>query len=112
MTVTNEQWIDLCDLASVPPNGAGGAYVVVNRRAYAVFRDGEQVRVVDDACPHAGGSLSAGHLSDGCVLCPWHHWPFDVKTGECPDNPTIKVAAYPARVVGGRVEAQLNSRPL
>ncbi len=68
------------------------------------------VRVMDDRCPHAGGSLSAGHIDDelGCVMCPWHAWPFDPDTGACPDNPAFAVRTYEAKVEDGRVWAKLD----
>ena len=83
--------------------------------ADAVLRLGDAFSVMDDACPHAGGSLSGG-LVDGqmfeapCVICPWHGWPFDVQSGECPDNPSYRVNTYASRVLAGRVEARLNPR--
>lgn len=107
-TTPTDSWTDLCALSDVPK--VGGAYVVHNGRAIAVFRIGDhQARVLDDACPHAGGSLSGGHLHDGCVVCPWHGWPFDAESGRCPDNPKIKVNTYPSRVVDGRVWAKIHA---
>ncbi len=95
-------WIDLCPLAHV--SEAVGFYIVCNGRALAVFRVGPAaVRVFDDVCPHAGASLSAGHLDDDCVVCPWHAWSFDMETGQCPDNPTIKIRVYRTRVWEGQV---------
>ncbi len=104
----NEPWIDLCAIADLPVEG--GHYLVHDGRALALWRlDDKTVRVMDDACPHAGGSLSAGYLDSqsGCVVCPWHAWPFDVKTGLCPDNEALAVRIYPARVDAGRVMAAL-----
>ena len=70
-----------------------------------------QVRVIDDTCPHAGGSLSSGRIMEiegsACVVCPWHAWPFDLESGQCPDNPSVRVRTYPAREVDGRVQAKL-----
>ena len=116
MTPTRKQaWTDLCSAAEVPAEG--GRYVTHGNRALAVFRvpggiGGESFRVMDDACPHAGGSLSAGTLEqqmyDGvCVVCPWHGWAFDVHDGTCPDNEAIRVRVSEARVVDGRVQARL-----
>ena len=31
----------------------------------------------DAHCPHAGASLHAAELSDGCITCPFHGWQFD-----------------------------------
>ena len=105
-------WTDLCALSTLPPEG--GKYVTVGNRPLAVFRapDDGSVAVLDDTCPHAGGSLSNGHLdaATGCVFCPWHAWPFELRSGRCPDNPSIGVGSYPVRIVDGRVQADLGQR--
>jgi len=104
-TTQASEWADLCAVADIPTNG--GKFVQLNKHFLAVFKKGEGVSVIDDTCPHAGGSLASGFVNDGCVHCPWHGWPFKIDDGTCPDNPSIKVKAYTARVVEGRVQAQL-----
>ncbi|MEE9212908.1 MAG: Rieske 2Fe-2S domain-containing protein [Phycisphaeraceae bacterium] len=108
-------WVDLCAWEQVPTGG--GKYVVYQEHPLAVVRVGDDaVRVIDDTCPHAGGSLSAGHIdpalggpgSPGCIVCPWHAWPFDLDSGKCPDNPVLHVRTYPARVANGRVMAKVS----
>jgi nitrite reductase/ring-hydroxylating ferredoxin subunit len=38
-----------------------------------------------DRCPHQSASLSEGSCSaDGFVVCPWHHYGFDVRNGRGP----------------------------
>ena len=54
----SNQWISLCQLDVVPQNT--GKYVVVEKHGYAVFVVNNEVRVIDDNCPHAGASLSGG----------------------------------------------------
>lgn len=99
-------WTDLCAEAEVPANG--GKFVGLKSAALAVFRmEDKSIQVLDDTCPHAGGSLASGYVSQGVVYCPWHAWPFKICSGECPDNPSIKVKVYPVRVVDGRVQAQV-----
>lgn len=101
------RWIDLCDLSAVPAQG--GKYLAIRGFTLAIFRAGPgEVRVIDDTCPHAGGSLSAGRVQDGCIVyCPWHHWPFRLENGRCVDNPNHCVRTYPARVVNDKVQARL-----
>ncbi|MAE68080.1 MAG: hypothetical protein CMJ18_27850 [Phycisphaeraceae bacterium] len=100
-------WIDLCASDDVPARG--GRFVEAASRRLAVFRLATgDFRVLDDVCPHAGGSLSAGYVADDCVICPWHGWPFDVHSGRCPDNSEVGVTTYPSRVVAGRVECRLD----
>jgi nitrite reductase/ring-hydroxylating ferredoxin subunit len=33
-------------------------------------------------CPHRGNPLDGALLWDGAIDCPWHHYTFDVVTGE------------------------------
>lgn len=108
--VIDPHWIDLCALTDLPAEG--GHYVEHDYHAYAVIRlpgksetenPADSLRVMDDHCPHAGGSLSAGAIVEGCVLCPWHAWPFDVNTGICPDAESYRTKVYAVRVEDGRV---------
>jgi nitrite reductase/ring-hydroxylating ferredoxin subunit len=104
-------WLRIIAMDQVRPGM--GRYVETHGRALAVFRDddGDGVTVLDDACPHAGASLSGGAIADGCVICPRHGWMFDLRTGRCPDNPEVGAAFYPARVRDGYVEAALPAQP-
>jgi nitrite reductase (NADH) small subunit len=101
---TEPAWVDLCKVSDIPEKA--GKFVQVNKNYLAVFKtkDGS-VKVIDDICPHAGGSLASGWVQDGCVFCPLHGWPFKLENGECPDNPQIKVATFEARIVDDKVQA-------
>ena len=108
---TDGQWTDLCAVSDIA--ATGGHYVETNDRGLAVFRvEPSRVHVIDNTCPHAGGSLAGGYVDNGCVICPWHGWPFELGTGQCPDNPQIGVSSYPTRIVGGRVQAMLDRSKL
>lgn len=51
-------------------------------------------------CPHRGGPLGEGTLEDGVLVCPWHAFRFDPRTGKCLNNPALAVACHPVRVEG------------
>lgn len=36
-------------------------------------------------CPHGGSDLKEANVVDGAIVCPGHHWRFDLETGECAD---------------------------
>jgi nitrite reductase/ring-hydroxylating ferredoxin subunit len=36
---------------------------------------------IEDACNHAGASLSEGDREGDCVICPLHAYTFDLRTG-------------------------------
>jgi phenylpropionate dioxygenase-like ring-hydroxylating dioxygenase large terminal subunit len=56
-----------------------------------VFRTPNGVAALDDRCPHRGARLSAGHVEQGCVVCPYHLWRFGKDgSGESPVNPRMK----------------------
>ena len=106
----DEVWIDLCALKEMTP-GLGHYVSRDNKRLAVMLTTERQIHVIDDACPHAGGSLASGGVDEidgqSCAVCPWHGWAFDLKTGQCPDNPIYRVSVYPTRVVRGRVEVKL-----
>ena len=62
---------------------------------------------VDNTCPHAGGPLGEGAMDQELIECPWHGWRFNVRTGERPENPEIRVACVEVRVMGANVQVKL-----
>lgn len=80
--------------------------VLVGGKWIALFHLPEGWFAIDNACPHAGGSLSEGGIKDTVVTCPWHFWPFDLRTGRNPVIPSIRADTYPVRVHGGQVQIQ------
>ncbi|MEE2754123.1 MAG: Rieske (2Fe-2S) protein [Candidatus Latescibacterota bacterium] len=49
----------------------------------AIFKDNGSCHAVDNRCPHMGYPMSEGTVRDGVLICHWHHWEFDLKTGGC-----------------------------
>jgi nitrite reductase/ring-hydroxylating ferredoxin subunit len=107
--------------------------VTVDGHALIVARDGEQVHVAVNRCPHLGFSLTRGpgglRYADGVVQCPWHNSRFNVCTGENLDwasgfagraapkwsrrliglgRTPRNLTTVPARVEDGRVVADLD----
>jgi nitrite reductase (NADH) small subunit len=58
---------------------------------------------MDNICLHRGGPLGQGMIEGGKVVCPWHGWAWDPKTGEAVQNPSMKVAVYPLKIESGDV---------
>ena len=61
-----------------------------------------EISAMDNVCLHRGGPLGQGVISGGKVVCPWHGWEWDPRTGEA-GAPGVKVAVYPVKVEGGDV---------
>ncbi len=101
-----EAWEDLCDESELQQGI--GRYVAKGNLRLAVFKEKDGIHVIDDECPHAGASLSAGFIEDGSVVCPFHFWTFDAKTGECHSCPGADINTYETRVEAGKVQARLS----
>ena len=54
--------------------------------------------------PWRGGPLGEGTLEGEVVTCPWHHWEYNVRTGELVTNPTVKLVTYPVHVDGDEIK--------
>lgn len=70
---------------------AGPVAVRLLDRALVVWRgpDGEVV-VAPDRCPHREAPLSAGTVTGGCLVCPYHGWTFGT-AGQCVEVPSSGV---------------------
>ncbi len=58
---------------------------------------------MDNVCPHRGGPLGQGMIEGSKVVCPWHGWAWDVRTGAADQDPKTKVAVYPLKIENGDV---------
>lgn len=82
--VDGDVWTD------VGPIGADRLRVSVQGRDVLVLRTREGVFALDAVCYHFGGPLEGGDIEDlgagaphACVIvCPWHKYRIDVRTGE------------------------------
>lgn len=99
----------VCKVGDIPAGGS--KLVTVNQKDVAVFYVDDAYYAIDDCCPHAGASLSAGPVENGIVTCPWHYWRFRLTDGAWADNPRIKTGCYQVRVEGDRVLLSLPGTP-
>lgn len=69
---------------------------------------GDAPAAIEDACNHAGASLSTGERSrddGGCVVCPVHAYVFDLRTGRLvvPEGLCDDQRAFVAQIEGDEV---------
>jgi nitrite reductase (NADH) small subunit len=62
---------------------------------------------MDNVCPHRGCPLGQGMIEGGKVICPWHAWAFDLKTGEAVYTAMAKVPVFEVRIEGDELLANL-----
>ena len=77
----------------------------------AVFRMGETLSAISNACAHQNGPLGEGKIIDCLVTCPWHGFQYDVRTGQSPRPFTETVPTYNLRLENGDVMVDPKANP-
>lgn len=67
------------------------------------------ISAMDNVCGHRGGPLGQGVIEKGKVVCPWHGWQWDPKTGQAVQNPNVKIALYSIKIENGEVLVDVES---
>lgn len=80
-------------LADHVPYMEGRSAEVAGHRI-AVFRTPNGFLAIDADCPHKGGPLADGLVSNQCVTCPLHGRRIDLETGEVVGGPEGRVATH------------------
>jgi nitrite reductase (NADH) small subunit len=102
--------LDLLDagpLAELPLGRAKA--VAAGEKRIAVFHTQQGIFAVDNTCPHRGGPLAEGDVIGDEIVCPWHLWGFDLRSGLCAGNPEIAVATHEVRIEGERILVRVSS---
>jgi nitrite reductase (NADH) small subunit len=95
--------VDLVRICSVKELPAEGEVCEMAGGRLCVARVGGEIAVLDNVCPHHEGPLGQGMVENGRVVCPYHGWAFDVKTGAALHFPAAKVKIYEAVIQNGEL---------
>lgn len=91
-------------VAKVSELGPGEARLVTaGTRKLALFNIAGTFYAIDNACKHRGGPLCEGELEGSTVICPWHGWEYDVRTGHC-ESGGAHVNSYPIQLQGDEIQ--------
>jgi len=71
------------------------------------IKQGGELYVIGDRCPHMGCRLSGGELEGCVVVCPCHAWRFNLNSGDCEQSPTYKLTMYPFKIDDSKVWVNL-----
>ncbi|MFM2302658.1 MAG: hypothetical protein RLZZ135_61 [Cyanobacteriota bacterium] len=103
------QWATICPIDRILPNT--GVCALVNGKQVAVFRvgDGMDVYAIDNYDPFSKAYvLSRGIVGDRHgtpkVASPIYKQNFNLLTGECLDDATVKLTTFAVRVIDGQVQ--------
>jgi nitrite reductase (NADH) small subunit len=61
----------------------------------------------DGKCPHRGAPLAEGTISGELIICPLHHFKFNLKTGRCVMPRHLKLRSFPVREEAGELKIEL-----
>ncbi|MER6983268.1 nitrite reductase small subunit NirD [Streptomyces carpinensis] len=92
-------WFTVCDLSALLP-GRGVAALLPDGRQVAVFRDRSgRLYAIDNRDPFTGAAvlsrgLTGTHRDRPFVASPLLKQRFDLETGRCLDDGSVRVAAY------------------
>jgi 3-phenylpropionate/trans-cinnamate dioxygenase ferredoxin subunit len=83
-------------------------------RSIAVFNVDGVLHALRNYCPHMGAPLCEGETRGvmlpgppqtfryserpTVVVCPWHHWEFDIRDGRSSADPALHARTYPVEV--------------
>ena len=98
-------FIKVARLAEVPPESV--IEVSVGETLYAICNVEGEICALSGVCLHQGGPLGQGTVAEGRVMCPWHAWEYDCRTGENSFEPGQRVATYPVKVEAGEILLQV-----
>jgi nitrite reductase (NADH) small subunit len=110
---TIAQWLTVCPLSRIIPNT--GVCALVGDQQVAIFRVGDDaVYAIANYDPFSKAYvLSRGIVGDRQgipkVASPIYKQNFNLITGECLDDETVRVAVFPVRVVEGQVQVGIES---
>lgn len=104
-TSSDENWVDIGGVDEFLPGQV--QEVIVQGRVLAVARLNDGFFALDGLCPHQGGPLGKGKLAGDIVICPWHQFSFDMRTGYCTSSRGLVQPRNEVRILGARVVVQL-----
>jgi nitrite reductase (NADH) small subunit len=108
------EWRDVCAIDDVLP-GTGVAALI----------DGEQIAIIRTRDSHFAALSNFDPFSNAFVIArgivgdragvpkiasPIYKQNFSLQTGECLDDPTVRLAVFPIRVSGGRIQVSVAAK--
>ena len=91
-------FVKAATVAALPPGSMAEAEI--GGELYVVCNVEGKLHAMDGRCPHAGGPLAQGGLHGHTVVCPWHSWEFDCRTGHTDFNSRFNLKVFDVKVEG------------
>jgi ferredoxin-nitrite reductase len=87
-----------------------GYPTTVKDTGLALFRHSDgRIFAIDAVCPHAGGPMEEGTMSNCEVSCPLHEYKFDLTSGRCSTDPSLVLQTYPVFIEDNQVWVEIHT---
>jgi nitrite reductase/ring-hydroxylating ferredoxin subunit len=115
---------EVCVIDVAALGDTGRKVVEVSGMEVGIFRLGEEFFAYENKCPHLEGPVCQGKIlplavediqADGSsngrvfskskmnVVCPWHGFEFDIRTGIHPMDSRVRLRKVPLKVIDGAI---------
>ena len=101
------EWVRLCAVEEGPSPGELRELHIQGQVLCIANIDGA-LHAMDNLCPHRQGPLGQGWIEGHAVVCPWHAWAFDCRTGIAEEPEKSQVRVYPLRAENDAVLVDLS----
>ncbi|HEY1757464.1 MAG TPA: Rieske 2Fe-2S domain-containing protein [Bryobacteraceae bacterium] len=99
-------FVKVAAISQLPPGSV--MQTDVGGNSYAICNVDGELHALEGFCPHAGGPLGEGALHGYTLVCPWHAWEFDCRTGANDFDPDVVVPSFPVKVQDGDILLDLS----
>jgi nitrite reductase (NADH) small subunit len=108
MSPALEAWVEVCSLDDITPDTGVAALIAGQQVAIVRVGEGDEVYAVGNYDPFSHAFVIArGIVGDRGgipkIASPIFKQSFDLRTGQCLDDPDTRIPSYPVRVRDGRV---------
>lgn len=100
------RWVRVCGVKEAPETGRV-VEAQVEGVAICLANINGELSALDNVCPHRQGPLGQGWIEGESVVCPWHSWTFNVKTGAAEFPAGERVEVFPVRLDGDDVMVEI-----
>lgn len=101
--------IYLCNTSDVEP-GHPRRFDLKPGLSVALFHTQKGWFAVENRCPHASGTLVDGIVTREVLMCVWHGWKFNMKTGKCLNVPGETLRVFPLYIENGQIFLTLTEK--
>ncbi|MDZ4814670.1 MAG: Rieske 2Fe-2S domain-containing protein [Verrucomicrobiota bacterium] len=84
-----------------------GTTVTVDGNDIGLFNLNGEFFAIENTCPHMGAPLAGGCVREEMIICPWHMWKFNIKTGVSVTVPGVDLKTFETKVEDGHILVKL-----